>query len=106
MLPDKPEQVRDVSDRLWEAALDKAHPGWHLLYPYGITLNIIIKLAACLILLGEVKEPRDPLDEAIEAAYRGYHGFDKDDPIDHDWRQSFLVENIRTHLGPFLKGEG
>lgn len=97
MLPDKPEQVKDVSDRLWEAALDKANALWRdepMLYRQKTADH-----ARCLILLGEVEEPRDPLDEAIEAFWREWFGGDAR-PTDT------FREMCNRHFGPFLKGEG
>lgn len=105
MLPDKPEAVKDVSDRLWEAALRKAYSTWKTqAFGFAKTINYpeLIDHARCLILLGEVEEPRDPIDEAIEAAHKAYWSA--------SWHTSttlpVFAEAVRTHLGPFLKGEG
>ena len=76
-LPEKHPDVADVSDALWEAALQQARR----LYPYydpdaqkfdGIHWSAseipspIVRHARCLILLGDVKEPMDtPGGEAM-----------------------------------------
>lgn len=107
-LPDKPEQVKDVSDRLWEAALDKVTR----FYGYNCWSEacfwitdrleaLLIDHARLLILQGEVTEPRDPLDEAIEALINEWMVARDASPI-----LDYMKRNIRTHLGPFLKGEG
>lgn len=111
MLPDKPEQVKDVSDRLWEAALDKAWASlngfrhWTEWDGCSVMWDLLINHARCLIMLGEVEEPRDPLDEAIEAVYRECHLLSRDVEIRFPRRLGELNTAIRTHLGPFLKGE-
>jgi len=114
MLPDKPEQVKDVSDRLWEAALRMAwgkvrgDTGFLCDFGYvdwqGHGSSYAIDHARCLIMLGEVEEPRDPLDEAIEAAADTFQALfnSGENPTLRD----DFIQAVRQHLGPFLKGEG
>jgi len=111
MLPDKPEQLKDVSDRLWEAGWQAAlseigydEHDWGDFLPFQRekgnvdAIRLATSLAAHLIKSGQVEEPRDPLDEAIDGLFVEWcsGAFDTD-----TFRKS-----IRTHLGPFLKGEG
>ena len=73
-LPEKHPDVADVSDALWEAALELAHPDFRTLYR-AREFHSAIHHARCLILLGEVEEPVDPTDAAIDDS-RNNAGFD------------------------------
>jgi hypothetical protein len=99
-LPAKPESVSHVSDAHWEAALDAALKCAGDFGRVHESLNQgYIDHARCLILLGEVDEPKDPVDEAIDAAWSEFKG---DGGGWEFMRPAFSIA-IRAHVIPALE---